>query len=225
MPTETQLEQRVAALQSDLNARDQALDDAATENNERELSRRDWFEEAQRLQAELEKRPSQIAMSLQTKIKGLQAKLAERDALLRDTGTCLKSIVRELKGFHDDNPGKWCGYLDDALGAAAWQRDKVDAVLSASAEPARIVTDRPCRLKGANGRLDLHPAGDRCMWCEGEGFEVEYAQRGGAEPVERDERAEFERAWPEISKAGVAHGWKGVALYAWMHRAAMERKP
>ncbi|SCZ74181.1 MULTISPECIES: hypothetical protein [unclassified Pseudomonas] len=48
MPTETQhLEQRVAALQSDLNARDQALDDAATENNERELSRRDWFEAAQ----------------------------------------------------------------------------------------------------------------------------------------------------------------------------------
>ncbi|MFJ2379868.1 hypothetical protein [Pseudomonas protegens] len=44
MPTETQhLEQRVAVLQSDLNARDQALDDAATENNERELSRRDWF--------------------------------------------------------------------------------------------------------------------------------------------------------------------------------------
>ncbi|WMN15632.1 hypothetical protein QL104_19950 [Pseudomonas piscis] len=54
MPTETQLEQRVAALQSDLNVRDQALDDAATENNERELSRRDWFEEAQRLQAQLD---------------------------------------------------------------------------------------------------------------------------------------------------------------------------
>lgn len=40
MPTETQhLEQRVAALQSDLNARDQPLEDTATENNERELSR------------------------------------------------------------------------------------------------------------------------------------------------------------------------------------------
>ncbi|MFO3675743.1 hypothetical protein ACKWMZ_26660 [Pseudomonas protegens] len=48
MPTETQhLEQRVAALQSDLNARDQAMDDAATENNERELSRRNWFEATQ----------------------------------------------------------------------------------------------------------------------------------------------------------------------------------
>lgn len=48
MPTENQhLAQRVAAHQSDLNARDQALDDAATENNERELSRRDWFEVAQ----------------------------------------------------------------------------------------------------------------------------------------------------------------------------------
>lgn len=55
-------EHLVAQLQEDLNARDQALDDAATENNERELSRRDWFEEAQRLQAQL----------------------AERDALLRE---------------------------------------------------------------------------------------------------------------------------------------------
>ncbi|AZC19583.1 hypothetical protein [Pseudomonas sp. CMR5c] len=55
-------ERLVAQLQEDLNTRDQALDDAATENDERELSRRDWFDEAQRL----------------------QAKLAERDALLRD---------------------------------------------------------------------------------------------------------------------------------------------
>lgn len=54
MPTETQLEQRVAALQSDLNAKDQVLDDAATENNERELSRRDWFDEARRLEKEVE---------------------------------------------------------------------------------------------------------------------------------------------------------------------------
>ncbi|ULT72982.1 hypothetical protein [Pseudomonas sp. BC42] len=108
MPTETQhLEQRVAALQSDLNARDQALDDAATENNERELSRRDWFEEAQRLQAELDKRPSQIAMSLQTKIKRLQAKLAERDVLLRDV----------LDGKHT-TPG-WNQRMKAAISASA----------------------------------------------------------------------------------------------------------
>lgn len=55
MPTETQhLEQRVAALQSDLNARDQALGDAETENNECELSRRDWFEAAQAAESRIE---------------------------------------------------------------------------------------------------------------------------------------------------------------------------
>lgn len=47
-------ERLVAQLQEDLNARDQALDDVATENNERELSRRDWFEEARRLEKEVE---------------------------------------------------------------------------------------------------------------------------------------------------------------------------
>lgn len=158
MPTETQhLEQRVAALQSDLNARDQALDDAATENNERELSRRSWFDEAQRLQAQL----------------------AERDALLRDTGTCLKSIVRELKGFHDDNPGKWCGYLDDALGAAAWQRDKVDTALSASTEPIAAPSLVEC---------DACP---RSSGCENTCMKAPV----GAEAVKRDERAEFEQAF------------------------------
>ncbi|WP_052960080.1 hypothetical protein [Pseudomonas fluorescens] len=71
------------ALQERLNAADQKDDDQAFQLKDREGSRRDWFAEAQRLQAELDKRPSQIAMSLQTKIKNLQAKLAERDALLR----------------------------------------------------------------------------------------------------------------------------------------------
>lgn len=100
MLTETQLEQRVATLQSDLNAKDQALDDAATENNERELSRRSWFDEAQRLQAELDKRPSQIAMSLQTKIKGLEAKLEAARAALRtevEAGDSWKEEALDLK--------------------------------------------------------------------------------------------------------------------------------
>ncbi|WP_350403424.1 hypothetical protein ABCR88_21010 [Pseudomonas sp. W17] len=57
MPTETQhLEQRVAALQSDLNERDQRTDDLQFQLKDREGSRRDWFEEAQRLQAQLAER-------------------------------------------------------------------------------------------------------------------------------------------------------------------------
>lgn len=44
-----------------------------------------------------------------------------------------------------------------------------------SQKPVRVVTDRPCRLKAkSSSKLDLHPVGDRCIWCEGEGLEVEY---------------------------------------------------
>ncbi|MBS3184495.1 hypothetical protein JIQ88_05380 [Pseudomonas sp. PCH44] len=63
------------------------------------------------------------------------AQLAERDALLRESSVFFQAIAKKLNGFHDDNPGKWCGYLDDALGAAVWQQDKIDTALSASAEP------------------------------------------------------------------------------------------
>ncbi|MBC2655512.1 hypothetical protein H7A76_08680 [Pseudomonas sp. MSSRFD41] len=117
MPTEAQhLEQRVAALQSDLNARDQALDDAATENNERELSRRSWFDEAQRLQALLADRDAEAAVwekracEEATKLHDAEIKLAERDVLLRRiTGSDHQDSLR-------------------AIGEAA--------ALSASAEPA-----------------------------------------------------------------------------------------
>ncbi|MBK4999498.1 hypothetical protein IAE37_001774 [Pseudomonas sp. S31] len=67
--------------------------------------------------------------------RSMLAQLAERDALLRESSVFFQSIAHKLKGFHKDNPGKWCGYLDDALGSAAWQQDKIDTALSASAEP------------------------------------------------------------------------------------------
>lgn len=48
MPTKTQhLEQRVAALQSDLNESYQRIDQLTFSDNDRELSRRSWFESAQ----------------------------------------------------------------------------------------------------------------------------------------------------------------------------------
>lgn len=55
MPTETQhLEQRVAALQSDLNTKDEQIDALTFSDNDSELSRRSWFDEAQRLEKEVE---------------------------------------------------------------------------------------------------------------------------------------------------------------------------
>lgn len=55
MPTETQhLEQRVAALQSDLNTKDEQIDALTFSDNDRELSRRSWFDEAKRLEKEVE---------------------------------------------------------------------------------------------------------------------------------------------------------------------------
>lgn len=61
MPTETQhLEQRVAALQSDLNTKDEQIDALTFSDNDRELSRRSWVDEAQRLQAQLAERDALI---------------------------------------------------------------------------------------------------------------------------------------------------------------------
>ncbi|MDS9879326.1 hypothetical protein RMI40_31305 [Pseudomonas protegens] len=74
MPTETQLEQRVAALQSDLNERDQRIDDLEFSDNDRELSRRSWFDEAKRLEKENE---------------GLRAKLAQQVAPAAPDGYCI----------------------------------------------------------------------------------------------------------------------------------------
>ncbi|KTC34169.1 hypothetical protein AO265_39845 [Pseudomonas sp. ABAC61] len=92
MPTETQLEQRVVALQSDLNALDQTLDDAATENNERELSRRSWFDEALRLEKENKGLRSEVKRlgllvtqadyNYDMDRAQFKRQLAERDALL-----------------------------------------------------------------------------------------------------------------------------------------------
>ncbi|WP_409302995.1 hypothetical protein [Pseudomonas sp. KCJK8993] len=148
MPTETQLEQRVAALQSDLNARDQALDDAAIENNERELSRRDWFEETQRLEKENEGLRSEVKrldlMVAQSDYNydmdraQFKRQLAERDALLRRiTGSDHQDSLR-------------------AIGEAA--------ALSASAEPERS----KCGACHGNGFTGQEPV--ECGTCDGRGY-------------------------------------------------------
>ncbi|MQA53696.1 hypothetical protein [Pseudomonas piscis] len=131
------LEQRVAALQSDLNARDQALDDAATENNERELSRRSWFDEAQRLERENEGLRSEVKrldlMISQSDYNydmdraQFKRQLAERDALLR--------LAREFIVNGVD-----LGYITmpdpETPDPAHDLLPKINAALSASAEPS-----------------------------------------------------------------------------------------
>ncbi|MDT9643588.1 hypothetical protein [Pseudomonas sp. JV245A] len=93
MPTETQhLEQRVAALQSDLNTRDEQIDALTLSDNDRELSRRSWFDEAKRLEKEVEELRAEVKrldlMGAQSDYNYDQRRaqfdrvLAERDALL-----------------------------------------------------------------------------------------------------------------------------------------------
>lgn len=219
MPTETQhLEQRVAALQSDLNARDQALDDAATENNEREPSRRDWFDEAQRLQADLtsanadKEAYAQNAIDLradverQRRLKMLVAEklqnalnncsvyrvqLAEQGALLQQG---LEMINRGIVSFDDQ----------------VEYRQKL-AALSASAEPVqqadaglidrlrKIATGEMAHNRNGECPDSIAGHGSRdidCLACRA----LMTADRllASAEPssqVERDDRAEFEQAF------------------------------
>ncbi|MFJ7141214.1 hypothetical protein [Pseudomonas protegens] len=65
MPTETQhLEQRVAALQSDLNTKDEQIDALTFSDKDRELSRRDWFEAAQAAEKRVEVLEAQLTYAV-----------------------------------------------------------------------------------------------------------------------------------------------------------------
>ncbi|WP_236203894.1 hypothetical protein [Pseudomonas protegens] len=112
MPTETQhLEQRVAALQSELNERDQRTDDLQFQLKDREGSRRDWFERAEaaekrveELQAEVD-RLNRVKMALAEKTEAhsdncsvYRTQLSERDALLN---LGLTMINRGIVSFDD----------------------------------------------------------------------------------------------------------------------------
>ncbi|SEB78584.1 hypothetical protein SAMN05216178_2251 [Pseudomonas saponiphila] len=137
MPTETQhLEQRVAALQSDLNTKDEQIDALTFSDNDRELSRRSWFDEAKRLEKEVEGLRSDVekqrrlkmlvAEELQNALNNCsvyRVQLAERDALICDV---LEAFKLEPDGSCI-NPGR------DFI--RPWA-EKV-AALSASADPAK----------------------------------------------------------------------------------------
>ncbi|WP_377706266.1 hypothetical protein ACFMKY_18105 [Pseudomonas protegens] len=168
MPTETQhLEQRVAALQSDLNERDQRTDDLQFQLKDREGSHRDWFEAAQaaekrveELKADIRFLRSELRIANDTAALGVKM-LAERDALLR--------AIAELPGVRAMQPGVIF--------------DRIKAALSAGAEPSAPKCHCDMRTK---------LVGDGCAVCN-PGLATDLQEPSA--PVERDERAEFEQAF------------------------------
>lgn len=207
------------ALQQLLNASDQQVDDAATENNERELSRRSWFDEAQRLQADLtsanadKEAYAQNAIDLRAELDRLgkrynclandqlelvkelddqRAHLAERDALLED--------------WHAANATGEVKVSDKAYRIVT----RTAAALSASAEPngGTCIDNDPCG----------GPAG-HCRWC-----------KHSAPPVERDERAPCQH--PNVVPRSQITDGKFLGYFcknceSWLgtDRAALEVKP
>ncbi|MDD1150006.1 hypothetical protein M5G25_17090 [Pseudomonas sp. TNT2022 ID357] len=124
MPTETQhLEQRVAALQSDLNTKDEQIDALTFSDNHRELSRRDWFEAAQ---------------AAEKRVEMLEGQLAERDALLGDV----------LDGKHT-TPG-WNQRMKAALSASAEPIAKQELQLEDPERQRLIAWGRNCGLEEAS---------------------------------------------------------------------------
>lgn len=201
------------ALQERLNAADQKDDDLSFQLKDREGSRRDWFEEVQRLQAELDKRPSQIAMSLQTRIKNIQAKLAERDALLAEVYVS----VTGRNGTFARIPADWF--------------DRRDA-LSANAEPSAPVAQYPNRLCHID--YTAHPY--RCGCLRGDNEAQRIYDEHMRSPVERDERADYEdwahSNWPGAQRQQLerdAFGLYKNPCYrdfwtGWQARAALDSK-
>ncbi|WP_053152135.1 hypothetical protein [Pseudomonas protegens] len=226
MPTETQhLEQRVAALQSDLNTKDEQIDALTFSDNDRELSRRDWFEAAQvaekrieELRADLasanadKEAYAQNAINLRERLERLKdqrndyaKQLAERDALLE---RCRLAVVN---GEDFDLPASLL--------------DEIKA-LSASAEPINDLC--------AESAHEFVPLRSDCVKC-GALF--------SAEPSAPVERAEFEQAF--VVQEGVYFSADrneyrsmngrpvertdatdlNLRLQGWQARAALERKP
>ncbi|WP_443692049.1 hypothetical protein ACRZ5O_22740 [Pseudomonas protegens] len=106
------------ALQKRLNAADQKDDDLSFQLKDREGSRRDWFEEAQRLEKENKDLRKTLPNST-VELVSLRTQLAERDALLRECASEFNTA--EASAFEVE------------------MRRKIEAALSASAEPSAKV--------------------------------------------------------------------------------------
>lgn len=210
MPTETQhLEQRVAALQSDLNTRDEQIDALTLSDNDRELSRRDWFEAAQAAEKRVEvlrgdlasanadkEAYAQNAINLRERLERLKDQLAERDALLRECVSVFSTA--EASVFETG------------------MRRKIDAALSASAEPSAPTCGHPaCKSLG-----EPHPFCDFVQGLE------------PSAPIKRDERAEFESVCKQLGYLTTRHHalsdqYKEITMQCmwqtWTARAALDK--
>lgn len=226
MPTETQLEQRVAALQSDLNQKDEQIDALEFTDNDRELSRRDWFDEAQRLEKENEELKADIKLlksdlRIANDTAALGAKmLAERDALLR--GWLNLFPKQGVTG-----------------GPITMQKERTIAALSASAEPIPRCpgcgyTYQDCREQMDHYLCGLPEPSAPKDWCTtmarpkskcgcpdcGSSIVQICAQaERGERADDLTEKAEFTR-WRLSAQIDQRGAWS-----AWQARAALERKP
>lgn len=92
----------------------------------------------------------------------------------------------------------------------------------------------PSPTEQPQGKPVLQWSDDGLLWSDGEEHEMASARAEGYKtrtlyfypdeqpaPVVIDETSEFNKAWPEISKHGIANGWRGVASAAWNARAAL----
>ncbi|MBC2658603.1 hypothetical protein H7A76_24460 [Pseudomonas sp. MSSRFD41] len=184
------LEQRVAALQSDLNQKDEQIDALEFKDKDRELSRRDWFDEAQRLEKENEELRSDVekqrrlkmlvAEKLQNALNNCsvyRVQLAERDALLSE----IRGAMREYEQGCDQFPPFHHNRL----------MERIEATLSASSEP------KSC---GA------------CAGCE-DGCRVDRE----SPPVDLTEKAEFKK-WHLSAQIGERGAWSAWQARAALER-------
>lgn len=177
-------------------------------------------------------------------IDSLRAQLAERDALLRDSSGKLVQMAAHLigaplRGLHDlqDEDKRMTrprvdsavDFADARLKDAAYEVRRIANALSASAEPSNALC--------TEGAHEFVPFRSECVKC-GEPYRAEPSA-----PVERDERAEFERKF--VVQEGVFFSQErneyrsmngrsieetdsidlNLRLSGWQARAALERKP
>lgn len=140
----------------------------------------------------------QAAQAAEKRVEVLEAQLADRDALLRE--------IRFKEDGH--------GFRVCKLGS--YYTDKIDAALSASAEPSApkcgncdSSTGQSCNDKGCG-----------------------YLEAGNGAPVERDERAEFEAVCKQLGYLTTRHHalsdqYKEITMQCmwqtWMARAALDK--
>lgn len=204
------------ALQERLNAADQKDDDLSFQLKDREGSRRDWFDEAKRLENEVEALRKTLPNST-VEIVDLRAKLAERDALLREAlklhiGLDLAGRIDAALSTSAEPVCKRCsdsGVIDDK---------EIDELPDGHFTERGLVACPECEEPSAPVERDERAEcaicldlGDQCLECEEAEFR-EWAERHFAS-------ADFRK-----TAAGVfIQDWMRHAFAAWQARAALDK--